>query len=394
MRADVSTQPAFVAELQRALDAAPPYALVPAITLGLQEALGAKEVTLYLSDYGGITLEPVPPGSQRSPADRLEVDWTAAGTCFRTQTPSVEAIEAAWQVDVPVTVRAERLGVLRTVLPEEPSEADVRVLSEVGATLAYTIAAARRYTDFFERIRRRRDLALAAEIQWELLPVLAYEAPEFSLAGTLEPAYEIAGDSFDYAVDADGLTVSILDAVGHGLGAALTAALATAALRNARRRGLDIAAQARAANTTLASRLGDEDFVTAMVVNVASPSGRGQLVNAGHSLLWRCRGVDIERIDIPAELPLGVDASAEPTVWPLDLRKGDRLVLASDGALTAAPEEGDPFGEERFAELLREVRDETPTEAVRVVAQAVVSHRILELVDDVTIVCLDWRGPS
>ena len=48
-------------------------------------------------------------------------------------------------------------------------------------------AGARLYTDRFEMLRRRRELGLAAEIQWELLPSLAFELPAFSIAGTLEP---------------------------------------------------------------------------------------------------------------------------------------------------------------------------------------------------------------
>jgi hypothetical protein len=62
------------------------------------------------------------------------------------------------------------------------------VLVTVAQILAYVLTGARRYTDQFETLRRRRDLGLAAEIQWELLPVLAYELPRFSIAGVLEPA--------------------------------------------------------------------------------------------------------------------------------------------------------------------------------------------------------------
>ena len=58
-------------------------------------------------------------------------------------------------------------------------------------------------------LRRRRELGLAAEIQWELLPSLAFELPTFSIAGTVEPAYEIGGDNFDYAISAHRLTVSV-----------------------------------------------------------------------------------------------------------------------------------------------------------------------------------------
>ena len=97
------------------------------------------------------------------------------------------------------------------------------------------LTGARRYTDRFEMLRRRRELGLAAEIQWELLPSLAFELPAFSIAGTVEPAYEIGGDNFDYAISAHRLTVSVSDAVGHGIRAALLASLAVTAMRNARR---------------------------------------------------------------------------------------------------------------------------------------------------------------
>jgi serine phosphatase RsbU (regulator of sigma subunit) len=64
---------------------------------------------------------------------------------------------------------------------------------------------------------------------------LALEAPEYAVAGALEPAYEVGGDTFDYAAQPEALTVSVTDAMGHGLQAALLAGLAVAALRNARR---------------------------------------------------------------------------------------------------------------------------------------------------------------
>jgi serine phosphatase RsbU (regulator of sigma subunit) len=69
-----------------------------------------------------------------------------------------------------------------------------------------------------------------------LLPRLALAAPEYVVAGTLEPAYDVGGDTFDYAAQPLSLAVSVTDAMGHGLQAALLAGLTVAALRNARRR--------------------------------------------------------------------------------------------------------------------------------------------------------------
>ena len=57
------------------------------------------------------------------------------------------------------------------------------------------------YGDTIVRLRRRAEMGLAAEMQWSLLPPLTFACPQLSVAGVLEPAYEVAGDTFDYAVD-------------------------------------------------------------------------------------------------------------------------------------------------------------------------------------------------
>src|SRR6266545_1791313 len=61
------------------------------------------------------------------------------------------------------------------------------------------LLAAGEATDEMELARRSRPLSLPAEIQWELLPRLALQAPEYAVAGTVEPAYDVGGDTFDHA---------------------------------------------------------------------------------------------------------------------------------------------------------------------------------------------------
>ena len=58
---------------------------------------------------------------------------------------------------------------------------------------------------------------LAAEMQWSLLPPLSFAAAGMTIAGLLEPAYEVGGDCFDYAFNAGLLDFAVLDSVGHGL---------------------------------------------------------------------------------------------------------------------------------------------------------------------------------
>src|SRR5947199_8636059 len=270
----------FVGRLHRALDASPPYALPTVVSAVLAEAIGAKDVGLLLADYGEVTLERVSTDPTAGDSVSIPLDGTVAGHAFLTQQPGEEPDPSGVRIYFPVTVRAERIGVLDILLPDEPT-ADLREeLQRAAIVVGYVVATARRYTDLFEKVRRRRELILAAEIQWELLPVLAYEGDEVSVAGALEPAYAIAGDSFDYAVEADHLQVAITDGMGHGLRAALLGSLAVAALRHARRRGRDILAQVKEASQVVHDQFGGDQFVTATVTSIDLATGNMRMVNA------------------------------------------------------------------------------------------------------------------
>lgn len=87
-------------------------------------------------------------------------------------------------------------------------------------------------------------MSVAAEIQWSLLPPLAMPIPQVSVAGILEPAYNVAGDSFDYALNEDILHVAMVDAMGHGLDAATMATVAVGAYRHARRSAIGLSTPA------------------------------------------------------------------------------------------------------------------------------------------------------
>jgi serine phosphatase RsbU (regulator of sigma subunit) len=117
------------------------------------------------------------------------------------------------------------------------------------------VIANRRYTDLFEWGQRSVPLSLAAEIQHRLLPgAFTCEAGQFTLAPWLQPAGEIGGDTFDFSLERDTLHLSMTDAMGRTMDAALLATVFVGALRNARRRGVDLEEQARLANDGLADQ--------------------------------------------------------------------------------------------------------------------------------------------
>ena len=158
------------------------------------------------------------------------------------------------------------------------------------------LIANRRHTDLFEWGQRTTPFSLAAEIQRRLLPAaFTCEAGQFTVSGWLEPAATVGGDTFDWSLDRHSLQVSVTDAVGHDVAAALLATLLVGSLRNERRRGVDLGAQAGAANDAVARHGAPGQFVTGQVLRIDLPTGRAQVVNAGLTLTLSA-GTTIENV--------------------------------------------------------------------------------------------------
>jgi serine phosphatase RsbU (regulator of sigma subunit) len=385
--------PLDVGELVRQLGTSPPFRLLDLARGYLAAAEKVEAVNLLLVDYGQQLLNPFG-AYQGPPLGQERVDQGEAGAAYRTQTVRVDRVQLGWRACVPVTLGAERFGVLEVRLTAEPDPGLLVALEQVATAVAFALAAAGRATDEVELARRGRPLSLPAEIQWELLPRLALGAPEYAVAGTVEPAYDVGGDTFDYAAQPEALTMSVTDAMGHGLQAALLASLAVAALRNARRRRAGLLEQADHANRALHAQFGGERFVTGQLLRLDVPGGTGAVVNAGHPLPRLMRGGRVESVGLNADLPLGVDPETIYQVQPLQLEPGDRLVLLSDGVLDAAPKGGGAYGAGRLEEVLQASEELAPYEVARLIVQKVIAHRAGDLADDLTVVCLDWRGTA
>jgi serine phosphatase RsbU (regulator of sigma subunit) len=288
---------------------------------------------------------------------------------------------------VPVTDRGDAIGLLELDLPRYPSADDIADIGAAAHALAYVVIAARRHTDVFEWGQRSTPFALAAEIQRRLLPAsYTCEAGQFTLAGWLEPAGSVGGDTFDYTLDRDCLQVSITDAVGHQVAASLLATLLVGGLRNGRRKGLGLGEQARYANDCLAENAPPGQFVTGQLLRVDLHTGTAVIVNAGHTLPLRLRGGVVEEIELHIEVPFGVLPGKTFDVQPFPLQPGDRIVFLTDGMQERNAASLD------VAAALANTADVHPREVVHALGAAVLHATGGNLRDDATMVCLDWYG--
>jgi serine phosphatase RsbU (regulator of sigma subunit) len=378
------------------VEAASPVEAVEVVADELAAMVGARTVRFLIADLSGRTVVrfgELAPGvaavelDGAEDAESVELAGTVYEQVLRTQRVDVRPTVDGSLLTVPVTDRGEAIGLLELSLPQVPDEQVVADVAAAAHALAYVVVANRRHTDLFEWGQRTTHFTLAAEIQRRLLPsTYTCEAGQFTIAGWLEPASSVGGDTFDYSLDRDALQVSITDAAGHEIAAALLATLLVGSLRNERRRGADLGEQARNANDALVAHSAVGQFVTGQLLRVDLHTGDALIVNAGHPCPLRLRDGRVEEIELDIDLPFGLEAGRAFRLQRFPLRTGDRIVFVTDGMLERNAERLD------VAETLGRSRNMHARELVHALGAAVLRATGGDLRDDATVVCLDWHG--
>ncbi|POX55372.1 phosphatase [Streptomyces sp. Ru71] len=352
--------------------------------------LGGRDLALLLQDYGQLALVPLS-GLGLAAGEPVPIDGSPAGSAFLRGVP-VEVPQAdGVRVYLPLLDGGDEVGVLTFTLDAVVDE-DRRFLRRFAALVADLLITKSGYTDRIFQARRLEPMSVAAEIQWSLLPPLSMTVARVAVAGILEPAYQVAGDSFDYALNDDVLHVATIDAMGHGLDAATMATVAIGAYRHARRADIGLAEIYAFMDRAIAEQFGPDHFVTAQMMRLDTVSGHLQWVNAGHPqpLLIRDHVV-LERLESATTLPVGFGGE-EPVISERVLRHGDRVLCFTDGLVEEREAGGEQFGEDQFIDWVNRV--ERSQDGVRAVVRAL-SHVLKEkrggrTSDDATLFLIEW----
>jgi serine phosphatase RsbU (regulator of sigma subunit) len=348
----------------------------------------AWDPVIYLADFAHQVLFPLAEGVAEE-----EVATTMAGRAFAAGQPVSSQRDGSVRVWVPVVEQTTRTGVLAVTVPDA-SEAVLAQAELLGVFAGLAVAAAARVSDIPHLRRRGRVMSLPAGMQWDLLPPLSARTAGALIAGVLEPAYDIAGDAFDYAVNGPDLHFAIIDGMGHGIGSTLLTGLAVGAYRHARRDGAPVADIHAAIDAALAGYYDDLSFATGIVGRLAAGSGRLEWSCAGHPrpLLLRGRNV-VAELSCDPTLPFGLgDGAPEPGIEQLE--PDDVVLLYTDGVVEARTPDGELFGLDRLADLLeREAASgRSAEEVLRRLVLAVLEHQAGGLRDDATLLLVQWTG--
>ncbi len=357
-------------------------------------ARGATDAVVLLLDYGQQVLIPLTDEAMgRSATGALSIESTVAGRAFTTQ----RAVEwpdpdGGLRLHLPLVGGGDRLGVVELRLPAL-TDAERPEWEEFAAHVTALLLAKSRQTDVYFRARRRQEMSLAAEMQWHLMPPLSVVDPRVALAGIIEPAYDVGGDAFDYAINQETAHLAVFDAMGHGLDAAVMSGVAVAAYRHGRRSGVPVDDMYTLIDSEFAREFGSERFVTAVLANLHLPSGRVHLVNAGHPPPLHIRGTHVlGPIQGQTTLPIGLGGGMYEVV-AAQLEPGDRLLLYTDG-VSEARRDGELYGDYQLAEDLEHVlADDVPlVEMVRRLNRRLLDWHGGLPTDDATLVLAEWRS--
>lgn len=203
------------------------------------------------------------------------------------------------------------------------------------------------------QVSMRAELERAREMRAMLAPPPVGRAGAFRHASRTIAGLFVSADLFDAIGHADGsATVLFGDASGHGVGAAMLAALVQSHLAGALAAGLGLEAAVAQTNRFVALRPTGGRFVS-LVGATLTPDGQVRLVDAGHGhwLIVRA-SAGAEHAGRATSAPLGVDPDQPFRVTEHRLRPGDRLVCYTDGIPDQADGSGERFGLGRLTSAL------------------------------------------
>ncbi len=209
-----------------------------------------------------------------------------------------------------------------------------------------------------EREQMKHSLALAKEIQQQLLPAAAPTVPNFDLAAQNLYCDETGGDYFDFIPlknsEPQCYGIAVGDVSGHGIGSALVMATARGALHSlVDHYESQLELLANNLNSQLCRGTVTADFMT-LFYGVLNPLEMSlSWISAGHAPLFFYQANGNVKELGSSGVPLGIIEEATYDIeTSIIFAPGDILLIGTDGIWETRNMDGEMFGTERVTKLL------------------------------------------
>ncbi len=386
--AHVAPTPMSIADV---LNKVPPHQLADQIVAEAQRIAGVTSAAVYLVDLDGASMQRM--GGAATFPERIPVPLAVGPEIPREGVAPLRAAVAELLpagIVSPLYLRGRATGVLLTIGRDDGALRDLAM--EAAAALELVDP----YTDVIEMTRRVRPTTPAAEIQQNLLPPRIVRISGATLAGNVLPGYDIGGDWFDYAENADCAWVGIADAEGTGARAAALASVLLGAFRSARHHGDDPAEAVALMHTVLTEVAVGPSVATATIACWNAPTQLFRWITCGEvaPMLIHEDG-RLELLDAEVLPRIGDPAMPERgAVQERRLDIGQRLLLLSDGILGRPTHDGGTLGIDGVHEAALKAHSTTAAGTLRAIEDAVRETVVDVLEDDATLVVFVPTDPA
>ncbi len=292
---------------------------------------------------------------------------------------------------VPLILDSEVIGVISACNKLEGKDFqphDQRLLAIMASQSAQILERARLLKEESANAQLKEDLLVARRIQISLLPAEAPYIPGYDVAGTSVPARQVGGDYFDFIPLAPkSWGIALGDVSGKGVPAAMLMSNLQAMLRGQAPQESMCRQLMHWCNKQLFLSTPLDKFATLFYGVLDTTDNIFTYCNAGHERPFFFNGESEPRRLMTGGLAVGVIGEVEYLDETVPMMHGDMLVVFSDGVTDVVNIQDEPFGEDRFLEILQTNRRLPAAKLIEAVKESLEEHAGSQPpFDDVTLV--------
>lgn len=290
---------------------------------------------------------------------------------------------------VPMQIKGETKGLI--LLGErraglEFSRSDIEFISSVGSLAIISLENARLFEETIEKQRLEKDLELARNIQQNLLPSKLPKQKNFEIATYNKSAKQVGGDYYDIVrLDEDRVLFAIADVSGKGVQAALLMANLQAFLQSVAKQNFPLAEATNLINDLVSGNTTMGSFITFFWGILDDVKKELTFVNAGHNPPLLVRNGELTKLK-KGGMILGVMETTIPyESESIELQKGDKIFLFTDGITEAMDKDMNEYSEERLEEFVKHLSEDNAQSSLdKLVNNVVEFTQGAEQSDDIT----------
>lgn len=316
------------------------------------------------------------------------------------------------EIVVPILSDHQLIGILllgKRMNLQKYTLKDILFLENLGKQIGMAVSNALNHEQIVKNERVAEELRLGRDIQMSLMPQIVPEISGIAVTGSMSPALEIGGDYYDFIPfhDEDKLAVVIGDVSGKGVGSGLIMAMAKMVVYTLSQGDHNPSHVLNRANDILYESVADNLFMSMLYLLWDGRQRKMWYSSAGHEqivVFHPAQGgrVASDRANEPGTveciksggivLAMLPDISGMIQLNALDVQRGDKIILYTDGITEAINTNNEMFGLEQLADLIRRKGALPIDQLVREIGKSVADFRGNELQnDDMTLVAIEIR---